>query len=491
LGDAVNNFFSNCLIALFILIAGCLLPLAFAPFGFYPFAVICPAILLFAWLKCSAKQAFWLGYLFGIGFFTIGVSWMFISIHEYGGAGVMLAGLIIGLMILFLALFPALQGYLLTRFFKNNSTKICLAFPSSWVLLEWIRSWIFTGLPWLLLGTSQTSSWLKGFAPLVGEYGVSFLVVLSSGLLVLVFNKKILFSIITLLIIWCSGFTLTKINWTQAQGQPIKVALVQGDIPEQEKWTPEYLISTLQRYYQFTQQHWDASLIVWPETAIPMLQTQAHDFITLLQAQAKQHHVALITGIPIEEGFTDYNAMIVVGEGEGTYYKRHLVPFGEYVPLLQWLGGLLNVLDMPMSSFTAGPLDHAPLHVHNFIVAPFICYEVAYEPIVLHELPQANVLVTISNDAWFGHSFASAQHLQIGQFRALETGRYHLFTTNSGVTAIIDAHGVIQNRAPVFTSTVLTGTIQMMQGTTPIVWLGIIPIIVLMGLLFVIALIKR
>jgi apolipoprotein N-acyltransferase len=470
------------------LIAGSLLPLAFAPFEFYPLAIICPAVLLWLWLHGTTKQAFWRGYLFGLGFFGVGVSWVYISIHQFGGANIALAFFITALMIGFLALFPATQGYLLTRFFSRNN--IFLAFPALWVLLEWLRSWIFTGFPWLLLGASQTPSPLRGFAPLIGEYGLAFLVTLSSALLVLIIiNKKFLyrlFIIFLLLLIWLSGFFLTKIHWTQPQGKPIKVALVQGDIPQQLKWTPEYVQLTLQRYYQFTQQHWDSDLIIWPETAVPLLQTQAQDFLSRIDREAKQHHATLITGIPIQQNFNYYNAMMVLGKGQGVYLKRHLVPFGEYVPLLDWLGGVLGFLNIPMSDLSAGPLQQPLLQADSFTIAPFVCYEIVYEQLALQDLPKANLLITVSNDAWFGHSFAAAQHLQIGQLRALETGRYHLFVTNSGITAIIDPQGKIQAALPSFQSAVLTGVIQPMIGVTPIAEMGIIPVIVLMFVLLIV-----
>jgi apolipoprotein N-acyltransferase len=494
-------------------IAGALLPLAFAPCAFYPLAIICPALLCWLWLRAVPREAFCYGYLFGLGQFGVGVSWVYISIHQFGGANVALAALIAGLLIFFIALFPALQGYLLTRFFSRpRALVLCLVFPGLWVLLEWVRSWIFTGFPWLLLGASQVSSPLRGFAPMVGEYGLSFFSALSAVLLSLIITrcaifivspivpplplagegarragegglKIISYSFLTLLIIWITGFALTKIQWTHPQSQSLKVALIQGDIPQQMKWDPASVSLSLQRYYQFTQQHWDSQLIIWPENAIPLLQTQAQNFLQKLTVEAQQHQTTLITGIPVQKGFNYYNALLALGDDRGVYYKRHLVPFGEYVPLFSWLGGLLDFLQIPMSNFSAGALRQPELHMGNFIIAPFICYEVVYENMVLHDARRANLLVTISDDAWFGHSFASAQHLQIGRLRALETGRYHLFATNSGITAIIDAQGKILAQAPAFQPAVLTGAIQMMTGVTPIVRLGITPIIILMALL--------
>lgn len=474
-----------------VLLAGSLLPMAFAPFEIYPLAIICPALLLFSCLNCNPKQAFWFGYLFGVGFFAIGASWIFVSVYQFSNVGVVISVLFTGVFILILAGFLGVQIYLLVKTFRGNTTKLCLAFPSLWVLFEWLRSWLFTGFPWLFLGTSQTTSWLRGFAPIFGEYGVSFLVALSSALLVLaiynIYFRKFIKSFIAafiLISIWILGFALTQIHWTQPQGSLYKVALLQGDIPIPEKWNKAFIDSTLQRYHQFTEQHWNASLIVWPETAIPIWQIEARNYLDLLNAEAQKHNSALIVGIPVADGFNDYNAMMILGKGNGVYYKRHLVPFGEYTPLIHWLGNFFGFLNIPLSDFSSGPLKHPELHANGFIIAPFICYEIAYEQLVLYEMPKANLLVTISNDTWFGHSFAAAQHLQIGQFRALETGRYYLFATNSGITAIVNAQGEIQASAPSFKPTVLTGTVQAMQGTTPIARMGIMPIIIFIAALF-------
>ncbi len=477
------------------LLAGGLLAFAFAPFNIYPLAVICPAILLIVWRDCSLKQAFWRGFIFGIGFFGIAASWIFVSIHEFGNTSAPLAVFITSLFVFFLSLYPAVQGYVLTRFFPcDNFSKFCLAFPSSWVLLEWIRGWFLSGFPWLFLGASQVASPLSGLAPVIGEYGISFVVVFCSGLLVYGFYAlftpkkwRAALCFLAIILIWVGAALLTSINWTKPQGQPIKVSLVQGNIPQQLKWDPAYLQATLQSYYQLTETHWDSQIIVWPEAAIPMLLNDAKNFLDPLDQEAKQHHTAFITGIPIQDGFDYYNGIISLGIGHGIYYKRHLVPFGEYVPLDSLLRGLIGIFNIPMSNFSAGPFQQNNLRTDDTIIAPFVCYEIAYPKLVLSLLPQANLLLTVSNDAWFGDSFAPAQHLQIGQMRALETGRYHLFSSNTGLTAIITPQGKIQASAPPFQKAVLTGTVQKLVGATPYVWMGYIPILVLMGLLFLIA----
>lgn len=466
------------------LLAGGLLPLAFAPFWIYPLAMVSPAILLALWLQKSAKQAFWTGFLFGLGFFGVGASWVFVSIHEFGNTNGLLAFIITLLFVSFLALYPACQGLLLTRFFpQNNFSKMCLAFPSSWVLLEWLRGWFLTGFPWLFLGASQITSPLRGFIPVVGEYGVSFLVVLSASLIVLLISnsfhsRKVFYPVITLLCIWLVGGLLSFLNWSHQEGNAIKVSLIQGNIPQQMKWDHQYLQMTIDRYYALTQENWNSNIIVWPEAAIPMLKNQLNEYLHALDIQARDHHAALIMGIPLKEGFDYYNGIIALGTGQGVYYKRHLVPFGEYVPFDSLLRGLIGLFDIPMSNFSAGPKLQADLRVaNNLNIAPFICYEIAYPHLVLNALPQADLLLTVSNDAWFGDSFAPAQHLQIAQVRALESGRYLLFSNNTGKSAIIDAQGKIQAESKMFATTVLTHHAVKMVGITPFVRIGIYPVL--------------
>lgn len=489
---AASSVYKN----LMAVLAGGLLVLAFAPFNVFPLAVLCPAALLIVWHRSSAKQAFWQGFLFGIGFIGVGASWIFVSIHEFGNTPIPLAIFVTSLFVLFLSLYPAVQGYVLTRFFpRNNFSKFCLAFPSSWVLLEWLRGWLLSGFPWLFIGTSQVTSPLKGFAPIIGEYGISFVAIFCSGLLVYAIlsmrSAKIwqpLLSICLMLLIWVCANQLTRVDWTTTQGQPVKISLIQGNIPQQLKWDPAYLQATLQSYYQLTQEHWNSQIIVWPEAAVPLLLEDAKNFLDPLNEEAKQHHTTLITGIPIQEGFYYYNGIVTLGVGTGIYYKRHLVPFGEYVPLGSILRKLMGIFNVPMSNFSEGSFQQNPLRNDGTIIAPFVCYEIAYPKLVLSFLPQANLLLTVSNDAWFGHSLAPAQHLQIGQMRALETGRYHLFSSNTGLTAIITPQGTIQTEIPAFQKEVLTGTVQNRIGATPYVWLGYNPILIFLTVIFLVAL---
>ncbi len=470
------------------LISGGLLAFAFAPLALYPLAIICPAVLLRLWLNATPRFSFSTGLFFGIGFFTVGVSWVFISIHVFGHTSIFLSFLITALFIFILALFIAFQGYLLNFFFpENNRIKCYLMFPALWALSEWVRGWIFTGFPWLLLGTSQINSPLAGYTPLIGGFGLAFLVTFSSALLLDItinLKKNFFFPLLILVILWIAGYGLSFIHWTRTVGKSVQVSLVQANIPQEIKWEPEYLQRSLEDYLQLTQAHWDSRLIIWPEAAIPALQHKALPFLNQLSKKAVQHGTTLITGIPIQKGFQYYNGMIALGVDQATYYKQQLVIFGEYLPWwIAWAQGLLNLLDVPMSSFSPGPANQRAFKVAGLDLGTFICYEIAYPALVRQALPQAQLLLTINDDAWFGHSFALAQHLQIGQFQALATGRYLLFLSNTGMTAIVTPKGKIQAQLPPFQISVLTDIVYKTLGTTPWVSYGDCPIIIfLVGL---------
>lgn len=482
------------------LLFGMLLTLAFAPFHLFPLAIISPAVLLGTWLNASPKKAFWRGWLFGVGLFSTGVSWVYISIHTYGNTSPILAGLITALFIALLALFPALNGYLLNRYFPlNNSAKRVYAFPAIWVFLEWVRSWIVSGFPWLLIGYSQiNNSFLKGYAPIFSVFGVSLAVLLCSSLLVNILialkNKQRLDAIMSLaqlILISAVGSVLSSIAWTHPTGQPIKVSLVQGNIPQSLKWLPEQIQPTLDRYEQLSQSHWDSNLVIWPESAVPITLQNAESFLENINSQAKQHQSTLITGIPIKADTNGYyNSVIALGNGEGVYLKRRLVPFGEYIPFQHWLGRIFDLLQVPMSDFIPGMNLSKPIYANGIKIATFICYEIAYPEQVLLNDESIGLLLAVSNDAWFGKSIAQAQHLETAQMRALELGRPLLFVANDGITAIINPKGKIQSSAPTHQTYVLTDLVQTTQGKTPWQRFAMDPILIII-FLFIITAIRR
>ncbi|EKD74165.1 MAG: hypothetical protein ACD_45C00053G0002 [uncultured bacterium] len=485
----------------FALIAGAALTLAFAPYQLYPLAIICPALLLALWLNVTKQRAFFRGWLFGLGFFGFGVYWIFISIHTFGDVPILLSGIVTGGFIAVLALFPALCGYVFNRYFAqiNNINFFC-AFPAIWVAFEWLRSFLFTGFPWLMLGYSQINSPLRGYAPLFGVFSVSLAVLISSALLVkMLLNIKqkhyrgCLLNLTVFAVIWIVGGYFSHITWTKPFGSPIKVSLVQGNIPQEIKWSPDYVQTTLEQYKKLSAPYWNSKMVIWPESAIPLPMQDAQDFLMGLDTLAKKHGAAFITGIPVQLPQSNhyYNAVIVLGEGYGFYLKHRLVPFGEYIPLQSLLNSILNILHIPISDFVPATARAQPLEVGKLKIATFICYEIAFPEMVISRDATINMLLTVSNDAWFGHSIAQAQHLEMGQMRALEMGRPVLFVSNNGITAIIKADGRIQSAAPPFQAYVLTDTVEPTEGTTPWQFWGMDPLLATLIILILIAMRRR
>jgi apolipoprotein N-acyltransferase len=470
--------------------AGALLPLAFAPFDLSLLAILLPAILFAVWLRSAPRQAAWLGYLFGLGMFGTGVSWVYVAIHDFGYAGVPLAVFLTGLFVAFLALFTAGLGYLTARLFPvSDWSKLLLVFPAMWTLFEWFRGWFLTGFPWLNLGYSQISSPLRGFAPLLGVYGVSFVTAFSAGLLLIALRAERFpraAYLAGLILLGVVGSFSATLNWTQPIDAPLRVSVIQGNIPQDTKWRPEAFSYTLDLYQRLTQENADSDLIIWPEAALPLFYHQASDYIAGLQQIARVRNMDLIIGLPVMDLQTRryYNSMMTLGKEQRFYHKRHLVPFGDFVPLGNWLRGLIRFFDLPMSGFSAGPTEQPLLRVAGHRVGVTICYEDAFGEEVIRALPGADFLVNATNNAWYGNSLAPHQHLQISRMRALETGRYLLRATTNGISAIIGPRGELLAHSPQFATYVLRGQVQPMQGATPYVRFGNTPLLsLLVGIL--------
>ncbi|AKQ33589.1 apolipoprotein N-acyltransferase [Candidatus Coxiella mudrowiae] len=489
----MNKIFFN----LFAILAGALLALAFAPANWFPIAFISPAILLSIWERYTPLQSLWRGWLFGLGFFGIGTSWIYVSIHKFGNANVPLAVLITILFIFILSVFIAIQGFSFSLLFRRKSmvTTSLFAFPAWWVIWEWLRSELFTGFPWLFLGYSQIHFPLKGFAPLIGVYGVSLIVALISGCLYLLFFYKEIkikiLSVLVIVILLLMGGSLTTRQWTHPQKKILQVSIVQGNIYQTIKWDINCLFSILHTYYAETSKHWQSDIIVWPEAGIPIYSQQIPSFMDSLNKKAKENQTALIAGIPIYHEKTQqvFNGLTVLGEGHGLYLKRHLVPFGEYLPLTRLFSSVIKYFNIPMSDLSSGPWNQPAIYAKNISFAPFICYEIAYPFEVLNSMEGKAFIVVVSDDSWFNDTIASAQQLQITQMRALETGRYLIYSTNTGITAIIDPSGKIHQSVPQNKLIVLTGQITPMSGKTPLMkWnyypiLGIVIIFLLLELI--------
>ena len=478
------------------LICGALLPLAFSPFDISVIAILAPAVLFFLWLQVSPRRALWRGLLFGLGMFGIGVTWIYVSIYEFGGVSLPLSIFLMTLFVILLAWFPALLGYFVTRFFpapintQGVTLKLLLIFPAAWTVFEWIRGWFLTGFPWLYLGHSQIDTPLAGLSPVLGVYGVSWATAFTAGLIVTaILDMRGVISrlryIAVLLVIWITAGLLNMQQWTQPVGAPLKVSLIQGNIAQDVKWTSEVLVPTLELYLRLTREHWDSDLIIWPETAMPLFYHEAKIFIDGLTKEARDNSADVLFGLPVLDERTQryYNSMMSIGSHAAFYHKSHLVPFTEYLPLKSILAGVVDFLQVPMSDFSKGDADQRPLMVAGQKAAISICYEGVFGEEVIRQLPEATLLVNVSNDAWFGGSIGPHQHLQITRMRALETGRPLLRTTNTGITAIVAPNGKLQALAKQFEVQVLTYTIQPMSGATPYVRIGNIPVIVILILI--------
>ena len=465
--------------------AGALAPLAFSPFDAFFLAPVSLAVLFVLWLAVTPARAAWRGWLFGLGLFGFGVSWVHES-FQFSQVALPLAIVLTALLVAYLAAFPAALGYVLVRFSRGSSwLRLVGLFPAAWVLSEWVRGWFLTGFTWVQLGYSQLGWPLAGLAPILGVYGVSWAVAISAGLLVMAIRagagRRILY-IGILAALWGLSWAMGLITWTQAAGPATKVALIQGNVPQHLKWLPSQRQPTLERYVAMTRRHWDAALVIWPETAVPAYYHQAAEFLAELGQEAYRHDSELLVGIPVKEtgGSRYFNSVVAVGEQEGAYHKRHLVPFGEYIPLKGLLGPVLDLMRVPMSDFSAGSNDQSLLQAAGHRIGVSICYEDAFGEEVIEALPEATLLVNVSNDAWFGESIAPHQHLQIARMRALETGRYLLRATNTGISAIIGPAGELLAKAPQFKAHVLSGQVIPMQGSTPYGRFGNLPVVLLL-----------
>ena len=452
------------------IVAGGLVPFAFAPFDFYLLSIISLSILFYFLSKTdSTRESFILGYLFGFAMFGIGVNWLHISINLFGGVNIVGALLLTYLLVAFISLYPALCGYIAVRFFKQY---LVITLPALWLITEWCRGWILTGFPWLNIGTSQIDSILASFAPIIGDYGITFVVCLTAiALLILVTGnlKQRLTGSVVLIFIIMASYLLRDINWTIENGEEISATLVQGAIPQELKWRPEQRQKTYEIYSSLSETFWSSDLIIWPETAIPSLYHLADDFIDQITEQKQNSNAMFMSGLAYKDQTSNkyFNSILLIDDEHHFYHKHHLVPFGEYLPFKSVLGEILRFLKIPMSDFSPGNHKQKLFETGKAVFGMSICFEDAYGTEVRMALPDANILINVSNDAWFGDSMAPHQHLQIARMRALENGRYLLRSTNTGISAVIDNKGKIISRSPQFEPHALHARAKLFVGLTP------------------------
>ncbi|WP_081880952.1 apolipoprotein N-acyltransferase [Methylotenera sp. L2L1] len=456
--------------------------LGFAPFYFYPASILSLiSVIYFIVVSDSAKSAAMAGFTYGLGLFGIGIYWIYISLHTYGGMPSVMAAFSTFVLAAFLALFPAMVGALSKQLCKQQPTMLVIAIPVFWALADWVRSWIFTGFPWLTMGYSQVpTSPLAGYMPVIGVYGVTLITVLIASIVGYLLAEKQSRkpwqskAIGAVLLLSVTGYLLKQVEWTTPIDKPLSVSLLQGNIEQNLKWAPEIAEHTMQQYLAMVESS-DAKLIVLPETALPVVASNIpEDLQTRLLAHAHRNQGDVLVGVVERENGEYFNSVLSYGSaGTYTYRKSHLVPFGEFIPLKVAFGWIYrDWLNMPLSDLSRGAQYQQPMSVAGEKVAVNICYEDVFGEEIIRQLPLASLLVNVSNDAWYGESYAADQHLQFSQARALETGRMMLRATNTGATAIIDQKGYLTAHAPHFVQTSLNGYAQGYTGTTPYVYWG-------------------
>ena len=473
------------------LIAGAVTTFSLAPFNIWPLAIVSLAVLAFILQGKNTAQMVAACYLFAYGMFISGIHWLVVPLSQYSPIPLPVAIIIVmvgtagGVAIFFL-----LPSYLFARWCAKHPLCIWLGLPALWVVTEWLRTWLFTGFPWLFLGYGHLNTWLAGWAPVTGVFGLSFIISISASTIVFCwFNrqKKLLAGGAASLCIalWIGGFLLKQINWTENYAEPVNVGLAQANIPQLRKWDEDFRQPTLDRFYALTNELWDNDWIIWPEAAIPLyLNYWEHadllnPLIDDLRKQAIKNNAAFISGILTISDGKAYNSLFATGLGAGIYYKRRLVPFGEYVPLQQYLGGLLSLFKIQGSQISMGPDNQRGLQIGNAMLSPAICYEIVYPDLVGKSAIDSNILITVSNDAWFGKSIAPYQHMQMARMRALETGRYLIRGTNDGVSALVDDRGNIIVKTERHVMAAIEGEVELRQGSTPFMLWGSEPIVFL------------
>jgi apolipoprotein N-acyltransferase len=325
-------------------------------------------------------------------------------------------------------------------------------------------------MPWLSLGYSQTDSPLAGFAPLIGVYGIGALCVLMAVALFLLLRDRRYSMLAILLLVPLAGWLLLQLEWTEAQQKSLRVTMVQGNIPQEVKWQYDQRQNIFNTYWRETSQHWDSDLIVWPETALPGRSDELEQSVLQpMQQAAIENGATLVTGLVVSESDSDryYNSVIMLGAERGYYHKRHLVLFGEYYPMRWLLDLFTGLINIPYSDLTAGPREQPLMQVDGNKLGVSICFEDVFSREILRALPEASLLVNVSNDAWFGNSSAPHQHLQIAQMRAQETERVMIRSTNTGVSAFIDHKGRVLSQTRQFETESITEMVQGRKGVTP------------------------
>lgn len=471
------------------LLAGLLLPCAFAPYGLWLCAPLAFALLLVCLRQQTPRAASAIGFCFGLGMFAHGVWWIQVSVHQFGVPFYVFSVGVTALFVSGMALYVAVFGFLLQWIpARTRTERELLCAPALWVVLEWLRGWLFTGFPWLGLGYSQIDGPFAAFAPLAGVSGCSLAVAYlgAVGVRLLDGDWRVRAVLIgSLLALLAGARVLAERDWTELAQPALEAALVQAAIAQSIKWEPEARAHSIELYTELTARHWDVDVVVWPETAVPAFPQEVPEVLVELSRAARAGGSTLLTGIPTGEPWQGryFNSVQAVGASEGRYDKRHLVPFGEFFPFKAVLHDVARLLHIPLSDFSVGAELQPAIRVAGHVVGVSICYEDAFAREIRRALPAAAFLVNVSNDAWFGDTIAPHQHLEIARMRALESGRWMLRATNSGISALIDHQGRVRGEIAQFEPGVLRTEFDARRGATPYVRFGELPLGVLIAAL--------
>lgn len=522
-----------------VILAGAVHALSFAPgplpHWVLPFVQIFSlAILAFCVFRTNtARQAAVGGFLFGLPNFALGFYWLYISMHEYGGMASPLAGAAVLLLAAALSLFTAVAAAL-SRWisashlnnFSNYRWQLLVAaqWASAWTLFEWLRGTLFTGFPWLNIGYAHVEGVLAGWAPLLGVYGMAWLAAFASAAIALLAcakdtdnDAKAAVGVGLAIVSGLIGIALGHIAWTRPMGEPMMVRLVQGNVPQSEKFDPELMQRGLATYMKLAaleprEPDGNPDLIVLPETVIPLFQDNVAPQVWQQWKEiAQSRNARILMGVPLHDkvqGKDRYTNSAISFDAETPlqsllsanpdmrYDKQHLVPFGEFVPPgFRWF---VDAMHIPLGDFNRGPLRQALFQIGGQVIAPDICYEDVFGEEIVASVrdseqygPGASILVNISNLAWFGDSWALRQHLQISRMRSMETGRPMIRATNTGMTAAIAPNGVVRAALEPMSKGVLDVEVQGMTGYTPYVRTGNAPVLTWSVLLLALGLLQR
>lgn len=497
MADTFRNL-STRLALLLALISGALITLSFAPFNLWPVSLLSLTVFALLLKEQTMKQVLWRSFAFGLGLYGAGIHWIYVSIHNFGGAAPLFAALLVFVFACFMALVFVLPFYLYGRWFSFHRYALLVALPACWLLGEWSRTWLLTGFPWLFLGYSHLDTWLAGWAPIGGVMSIGLILTANAGLIAeLVWQgqsartqKPLMISAIAFnLAFWVAGAVLNTITWAKPEATPIRIGMVQPNVDQGTKLTfnEATTIAALDQLRELSTDLWDNDWVVWPEAAIPTTLTfhEALPFLEEMNSKASAANAALFTGVIYEDRDKHkfYNSVVGLGEGYGFYHKRRLVPFGEYVPLEDQLRGLIEFFNLPTSFIHIGPQDQHGLIAKGVRITPAICYEIVYPDLVAQAAKETQVLLSVNNLGWFLDSIQAKQFMQMAQMRALETGRYLVYSTNNGPSAIIDNKGKIISQSDSFRAQTFTGVIHAVKEWTPFMVSSSGPLVILSSLL--------